>query len=88
VILGFQNAIVSGFYILAVGLLSFHLVHGADSMFQTLGWRSYKWAGGLRRAVVVLCVVYFLGNLAIPASILMGQVSLRPEVTASTLLSR
>lgn len=88
VILGFQNAIVSGFYILAVGLLSFHLVHGADSMFQTLGWRSYKWAGGLRRAVVVLCVVYFLGNLAIPASILMGKVSLRPEVTASTSLSR
>jgi succinate dehydrogenase / fumarate reductase cytochrome b subunit len=88
VILGFQNPLVSGFYILAVGLLSFHLVHGADSMFQTLGWRSYKWSGGLRRAVVVLCVVYFLGNLAIPASILMGQVSLRSEVTASIPLSR
>jgi succinate dehydrogenase / fumarate reductase cytochrome b subunit len=57
-------------------------------MFQTLGWRSYKWSGGLRRAVVVLCVVYFLGNLAIPASILMGQVSLRSEVTASIPLSR
>ncbi len=88
VIFGFQSTIVSGFYILAVGLLSFHLVHGADSMFQTLGWRSYKWAGALRRAVVLLCVVYFLGNLAIPASVLLGKVSLRPEVTASTSLPR
>lgn len=83
VIFGFQSPIVAGFYILAVGLLSFHLVHGADSMFQTLGWRNFRWATGLRRAVVVLCVVYFLANLAIPASIQLGQVKLRPEVTGA-----
>lgn len=88
VIFGFQNTLVSGFYILAVGLLSFHLLHGVDSMFQTLGWRSYKWADALRRAVVLLCVIYFLGNLAIPASVLLGKVTLRPEVTASASLSR
>ena len=40
VILGFQNTIVSIFYIVAVGLLSLHLLHGADSLFQTLGWRN------------------------------------------------
>src|SRR5262245_47341076 len=34
VVLGFQNPIVSVFYIIAVGLLSFHLLHGFDSMFQ------------------------------------------------------
>ncbi|HEY0965743.1 MAG TPA: succinate dehydrogenase cytochrome b subunit [Opitutaceae bacterium] len=88
VIYGFKNALVSVFYIIAVGLLSFHLVHGADSMFQTLGWRSYKWAGALRKAVVVLCVAYFLANLAIPASVLLGKVSLRSDVTASATLSR
>lgn len=82
VVFGFQRPLVSGFYILAVGLLSFHLVHGADSMFQTLGWRNHRWSAALRRAVVVLCVAYFLGNLAIPGSILLGKVQLREGVAA------
>jgi succinate dehydrogenase / fumarate reductase, cytochrome b subunit len=73
VILGFQQPVVALFYILAVGLLSFHLVHGADSMFQTLGWRSQKWAGPLRKIVVIFCVAYFVGNLAIPGAVLLGK---------------
>ncbi len=72
VYLGFANTFVSLFYILAVGLLSFHLAHGADSIFQTLGWRSEKWAGLLKRIVVLYCVLYFLGSLAIPGAILTG----------------
>jgi succinate dehydrogenase / fumarate reductase, cytochrome b subunit len=77
VILGFQNPIVSLFYIVAVGLLSFHLLHGADSMFQTLGLRSSRWARGLRGVVVAFCVLYFLGNLAIPGAVLLGK--LQPQ---------
>jgi succinate dehydrogenase / fumarate reductase cytochrome b subunit len=77
VILGFQNVAVSIFYIIAVGLLSFHLLHGADSMFQTFGLRSARWALGLRRVVVVLCALYFLGNLAIPGAVLMGKLQPR-----------
>lgn len=73
VILGFQSPVVAGCYILAVGLLSFHLLHGADSLFQTLGWRSQKWAGALRKIVIVFCVAYFLGNLAIPGAVLLGK---------------
>jgi succinate dehydrogenase / fumarate reductase, cytochrome b subunit len=69
---GFESAPVAVFYIIAVGLLSFHLLHGVDSLFQTLGLRSEKWAAGLRRAVAVVCVLYFLGNLAIPGAILTG----------------
>jgi succinate dehydrogenase / fumarate reductase cytochrome b subunit len=72
VFLGFSHPAVSVFYIIAVGLLSIHLAHGADSMFQTLGWRSEKWAGWLKRIVVLYCVLYFLGNLAIPGAILTG----------------
>jgi succinate dehydrogenase / fumarate reductase, cytochrome b subunit len=78
VVKGFQNPIVSGFYIIAVGLLSFHLVHGVDSMFQTLGFRNSSWGPGLRKFSLVLAVLYFLGNLAIPAAILAGKVQLRP----------
>ncbi|MDE3084093.1 MAG: succinate dehydrogenase cytochrome b subunit, partial [Verrucomicrobiota bacterium] len=69
-ILGFQNPFVSIFYIIAVGLLSFHLLHGADSLFQTFGWRNERWAGPLRKIVAVCCLAYFLGNLIIPGAVL------------------
>jgi succinate dehydrogenase / fumarate reductase cytochrome b subunit len=77
VILGFQNPVVSIFYIIAVGLLSFHLLHGMDSLFQTFGWRSATWAGPLRKVVALFCLLYFLGNLIIPGSVLTGMKGLR-----------
>lgn len=84
VILGFQNTAVSVFYIIAVGLLSFHLLHGFDSMFQTLGLRSSRWSGGLRKVAIVLCLLYFLGNLAIPGAVLLGKLEPRaPNRVAS-----
>ena len=79
VILGFQHPIVSLFYILAVGLLSFHLLHGLDSMFQTLGLRSTRWSGGLRTFALIFCLAYFAGNLAIPGAVLAGK--LQPRTT-------
>ena len=83
VVLGFQNPVVAIFYIIAVGLLSLHLLHGADSLFQTLGWRTGKWAGALRKICIVLATVYFLGNLSIPASALLGKLQpLQPAKTA------
>jgi succinate dehydrogenase / fumarate reductase cytochrome b subunit len=72
VFLGFSHTVVALFYIIAVGLLSVHLMHGAESMFQTLGWKSGKWAALLKKVVVLCCVLYFLGNLAIPGAILTG----------------
>ncbi len=74
VFLGFAHPVVAIFYIIAVGLLSLHLLHGVDSMFQTLGLRNHRWASGLRRFTAVFCLVYFLGNLAIPGAILTGLV--------------
>jgi succinate dehydrogenase / fumarate reductase cytochrome b subunit len=72
VVLGFSNPLVSAFYILAIGLLSLHLLHGADSLFQTLGWRNHRWERGLRRAVTLFCAAYFIGNALIPGSVLGG----------------
>jgi succinate dehydrogenase / fumarate reductase cytochrome b subunit len=83
VVLGFQNPIVSGFYILAVGLLSFHLWHGAESMFQTLGLRTKRWAPALSILTKAYCLAYFLGNLAIVGSILAGVVEPHAIATAS-----
>ena len=86
VILGFQNVIVSIFYMIAVGLLSVHLLHGADSMFQTFGWRSSRWSGALRKVCIAFAALYFLGNLAIPGAVLLGKLQPRADaaVTAST----
>ena len=86
VILGFQNRLVAVFYIIAVGLLSLHLLHGAESLFQTLGWRNGRWAGGLRAAVTLACAAYFLGNLAIPGAVLAGL--LTPGSPAAALAQR
>lgn len=86
VILGFQSTVVSVFYIIAVGLLSFHLLHGFDSLFQTLGLRSTRWGSGLRTFVVVFCLAYFVGNLAIPGAVLSGN--LRPRVAGVAAAGR
>jgi succinate dehydrogenase / fumarate reductase cytochrome b subunit len=73
VIGGFANPVVAVFYIVAVGLLSLHLLHGAESLFQTFGWKNHRWERGLRALVTLLCAAYFLGNLAIPGGVLLGM---------------
>jgi succinate dehydrogenase / fumarate reductase, cytochrome b subunit len=88
VILGFQNVVVSVFYIIAVGLLSFHLLHGFDSMFQTLGLRSTRWSGGLRTFSLLFCLAYFVGNLAIPGAVLAGRLQPRTIAIASPAVQR
>ena len=81
VVLGFQQPVIAIFYIIAVGLLSFHLLHGFDSMFQTFGLRSHRWARALRGITVAFCILYFLGNLTIPGAVLIGK--LKPHEPAA-----
>jgi succinate dehydrogenase / fumarate reductase cytochrome b subunit len=73
---GFSNALVSGFYVLAVGILAYHLSHGIVSMFQSVGLKNEKWTRGLERFAVVYCWLYFLLNAAIPLAVLGGFVKL------------
>lgn len=67
---GFGHVGVSFFYILSVGLLSYHLVHGITSMFQSLGLRNETWTRCLERFALVYCWGYFLLNALIPLSVL------------------
>ncbi len=83
VIHGFENKVVSLFYIVAVGLLSFHLLHGIDSLFQTMGWRTARWSAALRAVALVFCIVYFVGNLAIPGAVLVGKLQPRTALAAT-----
>jgi succinate dehydrogenase / fumarate reductase cytochrome b subunit len=82
VIRGFQNPVVAIFYMIAVGLLSLHLLHGAESLFQTLGWRNERWGRRLRAVVTIGCALYFLGNLAIPGAVLAGRLPPRADPAA------
>lgn len=75
VIRGFEPLPVALFYIVAVGLLSLHLMHGGESLFQTFGWRDDRWSRFLRVVVALLCIAYFLGNLAIPGAVIMGYLT-------------
>ncbi|MEI6464931.1 MAG: succinate dehydrogenase cytochrome b subunit [Verrucomicrobiota bacterium] len=87
VYLGFANPVVSLFYIIAVALLSLHLLHGVDSMFQTFGLRNHSWVPFLRRVVSLLCLAYLVGNVAIPGAILTGMAKPAAGTTAAEKLA-
>ncbi len=73
---GFSNLWVSSFYILAVGILAYHLSHGIVSAVQTLGLKNEKWTGQVERFAAAYCWIYFLLNAAIPLAVLGGFVKL------------
>lgn len=86
VFLGFGSPVVSLFYIVAIGMLTLHLLHGIQSMFQTFGWHNASWGSVLRAIVVIFCIGYFVGNLSMPAAILSGWLKPAPGTGAATHL--
>lgn len=77
-ILGFQNYIISGVYIAAIAIVSYHLVHAVKSMFQTVGLNDSLTEPLLHRIAVVLSWIIFLGYISIPIGVLAGVIKL-PE---------
>jgi len=71
-VVGFNKPLVSGFYILGVGLLCLHLSHGLSSMFQSIGWKNDAYRPILDKASRVVALLIFLGYSSIPAAILLG----------------
>ena len=71
VVIGFQQPLVSLFYIVGVGLLCLHLSHGMSAMFQSLGWKNRACGPCLDRAARWGAVVIFLGYVSIPITILL-----------------
>lgn len=74
VVEGFSNPWISGFYILSVGLLCWHLSHGVSSMFQSLGLRNRRSAPLLDRVATGVSLVVFLGMSSVPAAILFNLI--------------
>ncbi|HTL18059.1 MAG TPA: succinate dehydrogenase cytochrome b subunit [Patescibacteria group bacterium] len=71
-VLGFSKPLVSGFYLLGVGLLCLHLSHGLSSMFQSIGWKNDAYRPILDKTARMLALVIFLGYASIPVAILLG----------------
>lgn len=74
VIAGFRVPAVSGFYILAMGLLCLHLRHGLWSLFQTLGFYHPRYTPRLKTAATVAALIIFLGFISIPVAVLAGVI--------------
>ncbi len=72
---GFQSVWISLFYLVGVGLLSWHLRHGFASMFQSIGLRNATIAQTLEKTAIGFAIIYFLGNALIPIAVLAGWVS-------------
>lgn len=77
-VLGFQNPIVAGFYVLAQGALALHLFHGVWSLTQTLGLDHPKYNALRKHVAVVVTTVIVGGFLSIPTAVLTGV--LQPEL--------
>lgn len=72
IIIGFQSAPVSLFYILGVFSLGMHLYHGVFSVFQTLGVQHKGIRCWSRTLALALALVIPLGYASIPISVFLG----------------
>jgi succinate dehydrogenase / fumarate reductase cytochrome b subunit len=66
---------VTVFYVLAIVAIGLHLRHGIFSAARTLGQRSARGEGIVRRAALVLSLVLVVGYLSVPLAVLTGVVS-------------
>ena len=72
VIAGFQNPYISGFYILAMGLLCLHLFHGLWSMFQSVGYSHPRYTPLIQKGAAIVAILILIGNISIPIAVLTG----------------
>lgn len=73
-------------YVVAMGLVSLHLYHGAWSMFQTLGLDSPDRNRALRWFAVVISIVVFAGFVMVPISFVSGALDPPHEAVVSAEL--
>ena len=70
----FSRAPVTVFYVISMGILAFHLYHGAWSMFQSLGVNHPRFNPWRKALAIGLAAVVFAGNAIMPIAVLAGWV--------------
>lgn len=71
---GFSVWWVSAIYIIANLALGFHLFHGLDAMFNSLGLNHPKYNSWKRHFATAFAVIVTAGNLSFPLAVLIGVV--------------
>jgi succinate dehydrogenase / fumarate reductase cytochrome b subunit len=71
---GFNWVPASLFYLVAIGLLCFHLSHGITSCFQTLGLTTPNTRSVIDFGSRAFSALLFVGYASIPVSVLLGIV--------------
>lgn len=66
VVEAFSNPVYSIFYIIAMVFLAFHLTHGVQSAFQTLGIRHKKYTPFIKKFGIFFAIVICAGFALIP----------------------
>jgi succinate dehydrogenase / fumarate reductase cytochrome b subunit len=74
VVAGFRVWSIAAFYILANALVGLHLLHGAWSFFQSLGWSHPRYNRARRVLATGLALFIAIGNISIPLAVLTGIV--------------
>lgn len=62
----FQSHVYSGFYIVAMILLGFHLNHGFQSVFQTFGWNHKRYFPIIEKLGLIYTLIMVIGFASIP----------------------
>jgi succinate dehydrogenase / fumarate reductase, cytochrome b subunit len=71
---GFQQPVISGFYVIAMVLLCLHLRHGLWSALQTLGVNHPRYTPILKHLATAVALLIAIGFISIPVSVLIGWV--------------
>ncbi|MDZ7268659.1 MAG: succinate dehydrogenase cytochrome b subunit [candidate division KSB1 bacterium] len=74
VVYGFQNVLISGFYVVAMVLLFSHLSHGTASFLQSLGWNPPRYRARIARLGAVVAWLVCLGFISVPLGVLTGLI--------------
>jgi len=76
VVIGFQNPLVAGFYLVAMVMVTFHIYHGLWSAFQTVGANHPKYNPIRRPLALVLALVLLAGFLSVPVGVMAGVLTI------------
>jgi len=70
VVIGFQNPLVAGAYVVALVMATFHVYHGLWSAFQTVGANHPKYNPCRRPLALVLALLLLVGFLTVPVGVM------------------
>lgn len=77
VVKSFQDPLYSGFYIVAMIILGFHLNHGFQSAFQTFGWNHKKYTPLINSIGSIYSILMAVGFASMPVYFLFFHGGLR-----------